>query len=132
MAMMAIFALALLLVATLVAGLVSCRSEPNRRLRLAFGGLVAVGCAAAVWCTFFLQYQPSPTLRVAGFPFPVAVFQLRNGQWSDYVGGPGLFLDPVVVPSIIALPLSLVLLVRAIRRRQSERRRGFPVAPHAH
>src|SRR5688572_27404992 len=93
----AIVALSLLLASTLVAGFVSCLYEPSQKLRLAFAALCVAGVAAAVWCTFFLEYQPSPTLRVVGFPVPVVVFELRNGQWSDYVGGPGLFVDLIVV-----------------------------------
>lgn len=130
MVLMALFGLALLLASTLAAGVIACLSEPNRKLRLSHAGLVAAGCVAAVWCTFFLEYQPNPTLRIVGFPLPVAVFRLQNGQWFDFVGGPGWLIDLIVVPSLVAMPLSLVLLVRAIRRRNAERRRGFPVASH--
>jgi hypothetical protein len=98
-------------------GFLSCLHEPSAKLRISFAALVVAGCAAVAWCTFHLEYQPSPTLRVLGFPAPVAIFELRNGQWSDYVGGPGLFIDLIVVPSLVAMPLSLVLLVRAVRRR---------------
>lgn len=129
MILLAIVGLSLLLVATLVAGFVSCLHEPSGKLRLSFSALLVAGIAAAVWCTFYVEYQPSPTLRISGFPVPVAVFELRNGQWTDYVGGPGLFIDLIVVPSFVALPLSMVLLVRATRRRNSGGRRGFPITP---
>ena len=130
MALLGVLVLALLLFATLVAGFVSCLHEPSGKLRLSFSALLVAGIAAAVWCTFYLEYQPSPTLRIVGFPVPIAVFELRNGQWSDYVGGPGLFVDLVAVPALVAMPLSLVLLVRAIRRRNAGRPRGFPIEPH--
>jgi len=47
--------------------------------------LLLVGIATGIWAGFMLEYHVSPTLRFAGFPFPMAIFQLESGTWVDYV-----------------------------------------------
>lgn len=49
------------------------------------GLLLLVGIATGIWAGFMLEYYVSPTLRFAGFPFPMAIFQLESGTWVDYV-----------------------------------------------
>lgn len=115
--------------ASLVAGWSSCRSETNSKLRIAFIALLIAGCGAAVWCTLKIEYQLSPTLRATGFPVPCDVQQLENGEWVDFPGPIGLIVNPILVSSVIALPMSLTLIVRARRRRVEEQLRGFPVVP---
>src|SRR5215213_2031210 len=115
----AIVAVTLLLGGTLIAGVRFCFSEPSRRLRLAFGGLTVVGCGAAVWCAFFVWYQPRPTLRIRGVPLPTQVLQLENGNWMPFEG-PGWMLNLVIVTSLVAMPLSLPVIIRGIRRHRAE------------
>jgi len=129
MILFAILTLTFLMGATLVAGLICCLDEQDRRLKRAFAALFVVGCITGVWCTFFFEYQPSAGLRILGFPMPVMIFKLQNGNWVDYVGGPLMFVNLIIVPALIAMPLSLALFIRRIRRRNAERTRGFPVAP---
>lgn len=124
--MLAIIAATLFLAATFVAGAVFCLSESSRRLQVAFGGLVAIGCAAAIWCAFYVEYQPNPTLRILGVPLPTTAFQLENGKWVPFEG-PGWILHLVAVTSVVAKPLSIRVIVRGIRRRRAKRLRGFPV-----
>ena len=114
---------------TLVAGMRFWFVETSRKLRIMFAALLVAGCVAAVWCTFFLEYQPSPTLRLRGFPVPLTVFRLQNGNWVNLPGMiiPSAIVDLVAVPSLTALPISLLLIVRAVRRHKSARRRGFAV-----
>jgi hypothetical protein len=47
--------------------------------------LLLAGIATGIWAGFMLEYHVSPTLRFAGFPFPMAIFQLEAGTWVDYV-----------------------------------------------
>jgi ABC-type xylose transport system permease subunit len=47
--------------------------------------LLLVGIATGIWAGFMLEYHVSPTVRFAGFPFPMAIFQLESGTWVDYV-----------------------------------------------
>ncbi|MFT3785957.1 MAG: hypothetical protein QM770_07305 [Tepidisphaeraceae bacterium] len=50
--------------------------------------LALIGAGVGVVCSFTVHWQPSPTLRFIGFPFPGLILQLEEGQWVDYVGGP--------------------------------------------
>ena len=126
MVWLAVVVAALLLGGTLVAGVACCASEPSRRLKLAFAGLVAAGGAAAVWCAFHVEYRRTPTLRIIGVPLPSRALQLERGEWVPFEG-PGWMLNLVVVTSAVAMPLSLALIARAVRRRRTERRPGFPI-----
>lgn len=40
------------------------------------------------------SYYPKPDVRIVGFPFLSAVFELHNGAWVDFVG-------PITLPSVI-------------------------------
>ena len=126
MILCAVIAATLLLAGTLVAGAAFYLTETDRRLKLGFGGLVAIGCAAAVWCAFYVGYQPSPTVRILGVTSPTTAFQLENGNWVPFEGS-GWISNLVIVVSVVAMPLSIPLLIRGIRRRRAGRLRGFPV-----
>jgi hypothetical protein len=132
MVLATVYVLTLALAGIVLAGISYMPAETNATVRRGFFILFAIGCVTAVWCTFFLEYQPRPTLRIRGFPLPVAVFELQNGQWIDFVGGPGLFVDLVVIPCLICLPLSLMLIVRGVRSDRAERQRGFPLENSKH
>jgi hypothetical protein len=120
----------LLLGGTLVAGLIFCFSEPTGlSFRLAFVVLIVIGGAVAVWCAFFVWYQPRATLRIRGVPLPSQVLQLENGDWVPFEG-PLWLANLVIVTSLVAMPLSLPLIVRGvrgIRRRRRDRQPGFPI-----
>ena len=50
--------------------------------------MAVVGGIAGAFCSFNVLWQPSPTIRYLGFPFPAMIWRLEDGQWVDYVGGP--------------------------------------------
>ena len=119
--------LVLATVALTVAGAVLCFVDPSLPLRVLFVSLLAAGLAAAYWLTFYFEYQPRATVRIAGAPVPAAIFRLENGVWVDYVGGPGWMINLVLVPCLVVLPITLSLTIRAYRRWRTARLRGFPV-----
>ena len=129
MTLIAAMAITLGLGATLVAGFACCLKEPSNRLKLAFYGLLLGGLAAAAWGAFFVEYQVSPTLRIAGAPVPVAFFHLENGNWVDFIVGPGLLMDFIIVPSLVTMPASASLIVRQRRRRRADRRSRVGLCP---
>jgi hypothetical protein len=47
--------------------------------------LILSGAALGYWLTFEFSYHVSPTLRIHGFPIPVAIFQLESGGWVDFI-----------------------------------------------
>jgi hypothetical protein len=114
----------LALLAILVGGIGSAVSEPDKRFKVVLALLLPLGCVTAVWCTFFCEYQPSLMWRIQGFPMPVLVLHLENGNWVDYVGGPGIIVDFIVVTSVVALPATVPLILRFWRRRRSKTRRS--------
>ena len=119
-----IAAVILALVATLIGGIGCAPSEPNWRLRLGLAVVIVVGCLAAVWCTFFCSYQFGTQHRIEGFPVPVQLLHLEHGAWRGSVGDSGIFIDLVAVPSIIALPVTIPLMLRYWRRLRSKKRRS--------
>jgi hypothetical protein len=66
-----------------------------RRRRAGFRWWVALAIASlfgailGIWCGLEFEYRPSQTVRVLGFPMPIAVFHLEGGgadeQWIDFV-----------------------------------------------
>jgi len=105
------------------------KSEQSRALRIAFYATLSCGFVMAYWCIFKVEYQWSATLKVVGAPIPVALFQLENGHWVDFVGGPGFLLDLVIVPAVFALPVSIALVVRRWRRSRLGDTHGFDILP---
>ena len=62
---------------------------PSKKSILVTAAVVTVGFGAVgLFCSFNVRWQPSPTIRYLGFPFPAMLWQLENGKWVDYVGGP--------------------------------------------
>jgi hypothetical protein len=55
----------------------------------ALAGAWLVGAGLGIWSGFFVEYQPSPRLRVVGAPVPAAFFHLEGlpgkEQWVDFV-----------------------------------------------
>ena len=73
------------------------------------------GAALGGWGFFFVEYQPSPRLRVVGAPLPAASFLLEGPpgeeQWVDYVtpAAPLLAAANVLILALLAgCPVGLV------------------------
>jgi hypothetical protein len=64
------------------------RLQARSSILAVVGCLAVLGGIVGVYCSFNVRWQPSPTIRYLGFPFPAILWQLENGQWVDYVGGP--------------------------------------------
>ena len=83
------------------------------------------GIGTGVWAGFMFEYLARPTLRFAGFPFPVAIFQLESGVWVDYVHDEFIMYligiaDVVVVALCFVLPISAVFYVyRLLQKRRT-------------
>jgi hypothetical protein len=80
------------------------------------GLTLLAGIGTGVWAGFMFEYQASPTLRFAGFPLPVVIFQLESGVWVDYVHDTFISYlicvgDVVLVALCSMLPVSAVFYV---------------------
>ena len=106
----------LVLGAILLGGLVCLFLDYDDWHKAAFCGLLAVGCAISIWCTFFAEYQPSPAYRVAGVPFPTGVFDVAKSHWESYAGGLGMYCDLIVIPAAVTAPASLKMLLPGLLR----------------
>ena len=67
-----------------------------------------------------LRYLKTPTLRLYGFPFPIAGGEFMNGKWLDGLVGNPLALVADIGGAVAAclFPLLLVALVARRRREQ--------------
>ena len=50
----------------------------------AFGLLVVCGLLLGIWCGLFFEYHAGTNYRVGGFPIPIVVFHLEDGNWVDF------------------------------------------------
>jgi ABC-type xylose transport system permease subunit len=90
---------------------------------IVLSSILVAGIVTGVWAGFMLDYNVSPTLRFAGFPFPMAIFQLESGTWVDYVHETFIMIliglaDVVVVALCSVLPVSAVFYVYRFLKRQ--------------
>ncbi len=73
------------------------------------------GAALGVWGGFFLEYQPSPRLRVFGAPVPAAFFHWEGPpgeeQWVDFITPVLLLFAGSNVPIMALLVACLIGLV---------------------
>src|SRR5579871_1661718 len=94
------------------------RDQFTRSWRIGFWMLSIVGLGLGIWLVS-LRYLKTPTLRLYGFPFPIAGGELMNGKWLDgLVGNPlAFFADVGGAVASCLLPL-LLAAVMARRRRQ--------------
>lgn len=84
-----LFIIALLCGGSPVAGAVLSRPlKARERLLWMMALLAMLGGVIGLYCSFWVRWQPAPTLRYVGFPFPAMIWQLEKGQWVDYVGTP--------------------------------------------
>jgi hypothetical protein len=85
--------------------------------------LLLVGIATGIWSGFMLKYHVSPTLRFAGFPFPMAIFQLESGTWVDYVHETFIMIligvaDVVLVTLCSVIPVAAAFYVNRFLHKQ--------------
>jgi hypothetical protein len=73
--------------------------------------LLVVGAALGI-IMFKLELYANPSLRTFGFPFVAGVFELHDGQWTDFVSPLSLVScigNFVVGLMVVQIPLALVL-----------------------
>lgn len=91
---------------------------------VAFGLLALSGIALGVWAGTHFEYEPNPKTRILGFPVPLAVFILEDGQWIDFVPPQavqygGMFADILFSIAVMLLPISIATQVVARRNAQN-------------
>lgn len=90
--------------------------DPDVRLRWAFWMVLLAGCVGGYYCTFYIHYQPNEAFQFHGFPLPTVVLHLENNAWIDYVADHNAIMDLLLVPTLLALPVSIPLILRWRRR----------------
>jgi hypothetical protein len=107
-------------------GLVFCgardlvyRIRFSRSWRVSFWTLSGFGFALGI-CLLNVRHLETPTLRLYGFPFPIAGGEFKNGHWLDgLVGNPlALIADIGGAVAVCLLPLLIAALVTRQRRKQ--------------
>jgi hypothetical protein len=84
----------------------STKSQNRSRFWWLIFGAGATAGVLGLFSAFEISWQPSPTLRYLGFPFPAMIWQLENGQWVDYVGTPvTAVMDVLLFVAVATLPL---------------------------
>ncbi|MHC4871865.1 MAG: hypothetical protein ACYTFY_08465 [Planctomycetota bacterium] len=84
----------------------------REKLLYAFILLFFIGIAIGWWLGFEFEYKLNGTLRIAGFPFPVAFFKLEDGNWVDFIMPFPLLnaiIDMLVVTLFILAPFNIYL-----------------------
>jgi hypothetical protein len=87
-------------------------------LLLSFAGIIFAVSAAFVW-----GYNPTDSLRVEGFPIPIAIFKLEGTQWTDFVSSMPiqiftLFANIFACVALALVPLTIASRVASRRKRQ--------------
>ena len=99
------------------------RAPFSRSWRISFWTLSIVGIGWGFgWSAFAIV--KTPTLRLYGFPFPIAGGEFMNGKWLDGLVGNPLALIPDIggAVAVCLFPLLLVALVARRRREQHDER----------
>jgi hypothetical protein len=90
-----------------------------RRWRAIGTCLILVGGAIGLWSGACFEYQVSERHRFVGFPIPMAVFQLEDGRWVDYIGNPlVVLLDGFLVATALLAPFTVLLVVKSLLGRR--------------
>jgi hypothetical protein len=96
-----------------------CRVQFSRSWRIAFWTLTIVGVGLGIRLVS-LRYLKTPTLRLYGFPFPIAGGEFMGGKWLDgLVGNPLAFIADVG-GAVAACLLPLLLAALLARRRRGQ------------
>jgi uncharacterized membrane protein YfcA len=87
------------------------RGNYGREWWKAFTILALVGLALGVFFSFFLEYKIA-NKRIAGFPIPVAISTLENGNWTREVlpaslRYPGLLTDLLSGIALCLVPIAV-------------------------
>lgn len=93
------------------------RQKASAGVQGAFSLIVIFGSLLGVGLSLRLNYPVSPTLRFAGAPLPLVIFQWENGQWVDYphprpVMAVLLMANAAVCSAALAGPLMLWFTLR--------------------
>jgi hypothetical protein len=88
-----------------------------------FAVLAWLGIALGWWMAFAVENQVSGRYRLGGFPMPVVIFHLEQGNWEDFVTPP-IFMIPALVANVLAgvALLELPLLIFPRNKRTSRNR----------
>jgi hypothetical protein len=70
----------LCLALSLATVLLALRLPTRLPVLAAIASLAVIGGIAGAFSSFHVHWQPSPTLRYLGFPFPAMIWQFENGQ----------------------------------------------------
>lgn len=81
--------------------------------------LAIAGGTVGGFCSFYVQWQPSPTQRDLGFPFPAIIWRLESGQWVDFVGTPITAAMNIALFSGVGSLISLACVSLLRRRRRA-------------
>jgi hypothetical protein len=86
--------------------------------------LALAGLSLGIWFCFFLEYKVA-NKRVAGFPIPVAISNLQDGQWSTeilpaYVRYPAIITDLLGGIALCLAPIAVAAFFHENRARQRE------------
>ena len=102
------------------------REKAGNAWWVALALLTLGGIITGIWAGFMSEYHVGSKLRFAGFPFPMAVFQLEDDRWVDYVHEGVIMLaigsaDVLVITLCCVLPISATFYVRRLlfKRRAS-------------
>lgn len=122
--------IALLFIGAPIAAVALAAPLPGRKSLLLFAlALAVLGGMIGFYCSFWVRWQPSPTLRYLGFPFPAMIWQLENGEWVDYVGTPITAAMNIALFSGVGSFLSLILIsLQRLRQRAGKTHKVTPQA----
>jgi hypothetical protein len=92
------------------------REQFSKGWRVSFWALFVLGLGLGVGLVTF-RYLKTPSLRLYGFPFPIAGGELFHGQWVDGLVGNPLALLADVGGAVAACLLPLLAATIIFRRK---------------
>jgi hypothetical protein len=95
--------------------------------KVAAGVLGLCGVALGIWL-LTREYFVSPTVRLAGYPFPIGGYEIIGGRWSGGLASP---YAPLVLIADIAAGVGICLLPLRIAQFIFERRTTHESTPNA-
>ena len=96
----------------------------------AYYTLALAGLALGIWFSFLVEYKVA-NKRIAGFPIPVAISNLQDGQWSTeilpaYIRYPGIITDLLSSIALCLLPIAVAAFFNENRKRSPDAAPGPP------